>query len=177
MVNIYTDGSYSTVLNSEDRYLIEVFASSDYVGNFKYISNVIQTADFSLPADHDFCSLCGNGICDASETCLGCSVDCNGEIADCEEGYICDMTDCVVDQFVCIDRDGDGYGKGSACLGPDCDDRDSTINPSVADRCNRIDDNCDGVIDEDCNFEDNFIDERRFSPVYDFFISIFDFLF
>ena len=27
----------------------------------------------------------------------------------------------------CLDKDGDGYGVGPACLGPDADDNDSTV--------------------------------------------------
>ncbi len=44
----------------------------------------------------------------------------------------------------CIDGDGDGYGDGPACLGPDCDDNDRNIRP-------RADDICDNDIDEDCD--------------------------
>jgi hypothetical protein len=29
--------------------------------------------------------------------------------------------------FTCVDKDGDGYGVGSTCLGPDADDNDATI--------------------------------------------------
>ncbi len=58
------------------------------------------------------------------------------------------------------DADNDGYGNAavtqSSCDQPagyvadntDCDDAASTIHPGAADLCNGIDDNCDGVIDE-----------------------------
>lgn len=58
------------------------------------------------------------------------------------------------------DADNDGYGNAavtqSSCDQPagyvadntDCDDAASTIHPGAADLCNSIDDNCDGVIDE-----------------------------
>src|SRR5262249_28905309 len=29
--------------------------------------------------------------------------------------------------FTCLDKDGDGYGVGPGCLGPDADDNDSTV--------------------------------------------------
>lgn len=48
----------------------------------------------------------------------------------------------------CIDRDGDGYGDGPACAGPDCAPLDASIRPGAAERCNGLDDDCDGVIDE-----------------------------
>jgi hypothetical protein len=62
-----------------------------------------------------------------------------------------------VDKF--RDSDGDGYGatRGSVCQDTvgyvdeqgDCDDTNRNVNPSAAEICgNRIDDNCDGAVDE-----------------------------
>jgi hypothetical protein len=46
----------------------------------------------------------------------------------------------------CIDFDGDG-----ACGYDDCDDEDPTVHPGAAEVCaNALDDDCDGVADEDC---------------------------
>ncbi len=43
----------------------------------------------------------------------------------------------------CVDADEDGYGIGTECLGPDCDDTNSAINPSADDTCgNKIAENC-----------------------------------
>lgn len=42
-----------------------------------------------------------------------------------------------------IDADGDGI-----LAADDCDDTNSAVNPDALERCNGIDDNCDGVIDE-----------------------------
>ncbi len=45
----------------------------------------------------------------------------------------------------CIDLDYDGYGEGSGCLGPDCDDNNCHIHPWVSEICgDNIDQNCDG---------------------------------
>ncbi len=56
----------------------------------------------------------------------------------------------------CVDMDGDGFGSppGFACEGgaelEDCDDANPEIYPGQAEDCgNRIDDNCDGIVDRD----------------------------
>lgn len=46
----------------------------------------------------------------------------------------------------CVDRDGDGYGAGCA-RGPDCDDADAQRHPGATERCNSLDDDCDGAGD------------------------------
>jgi hypothetical protein len=55
------------------------------------------------------------------------------------------------------DRDGDGYAD-ALCGGSDCDDLDPLRNPGAPERCNGLDDNCDGVVDENgaliCNDND-----------------------
>lgn len=48
----------------------------------------------------------------------------------------------------CTDDDGDGYGSGLGCLGPDCNDSDPSIHPGATERCNGIDENCDGNVDD-----------------------------
>ncbi len=49
----------------------------------------------------------------------------------------------VAREVSCVDVDGDDY-----CLNPDCNDADAAINPSVAEACDGIDNNCDGFVDE-----------------------------
>jgi len=57
------------------------------------------------------------------------------------------------------DADGDGYGAGAStaqsCVRPgtdvanedDCDDADAGVNPDATERCNGVDDDCDGAVD------------------------------
>jgi hypothetical protein len=42
-----------------------------------------------------------------------------------------------------LDHDGDGYQPGA-----DCDDADVGVHPGAAERCNGVDDDCDGQIDD-----------------------------
>ena len=67
----------------------------------------------------------------------------NGLDDDCSDGD----QECQID---CADVDGDGYGAGADCLGPDCNDADPEINPAADDVCeNNIDEDCSGS-DDDC---------------------------
>ena len=43
----------------------------------------------------------------------------------------------------CVDLDGDGYGDGPECLGPDCDDESSLVNPARPELCDGVDNDCD----------------------------------
>ncbi len=44
------------------------------------------------------------------------------------------------------DDDNDGYPAWN-----ECNDKNANINPSVLERCNGVDDNCDGRVDENCS--------------------------
>jgi len=74
--------------------------------------------------DDDFRVFCYDYVVAAPEICDGQDNDCNGEV---DNGF---------------DEDRDGF---TVC-GGDCDDGDIEINPLSNERCNGVDDNCDGVI-------------------------------
>ncbi len=96
--------------------------------------------------DHDSAVFPG-----ADEYCNGVDDDCDGVVD--EDG--------LDGATWYADADGDGYGGARyaivACEFPsgyqpfsdDCDDGDALVNPAATERCNGVDDDCDGEIDED----------------------------
>jgi len=71
---------------------------------------------------------------------------------------ICDSAghdeDCDLDTVGHLDRDGDGLVDDSCCNGSncpeeDCDDLVRTVHPNAPEVCNSVDDDCDGLVDED----------------------------
>ncbi len=48
----------------------------------------------------------------------------------------------------CVDLDHDGYGRGTGCLGPDCNDGDPSVHPGVEERCDGRDEDCSGMEDD-----------------------------
>lgn len=59
-----------------------------------------------------------------------------------------------------VDEDRDGYVAMPA--GEDCNDQDKTINPSADEQCDKIDNDCDGVTDEEpVDGSSFFMDEDR----------------
>jgi hypothetical protein len=94
---------------------------------------------FDPTIDEGFCSQ----LCAQTE-------DCNGG-----EGWRCvflansgrDFVRICAPNNLCIDRDGDGYGAGPGCSGPDCDDTNAEVYPGAPETCDGIDNNCDGNVD------------------------------
>ena len=87
----------------------------------------------------------------AVEVCDGLDQDCNGRVDD-------DPSDGL---SAYLDADGDGFGdpdidtvlceitSGWAANDDDCDDSDGTLSPAAIEICDGVDQDCDGVIDDD----------------------------
>ena len=95
----------------------------------------------------------------APEVCDGKDDNCNGET---------DEDDAQGCHKVYPDNDGDGYGvtDGMRCMcnpqrpytatkGGDCDDNNPAVHPDVPEKCDGIDNNCDGMTDENCEPENS----------------------
>lgn len=84
-------------------------------------------------------------------TCVPAPEVCNGADDDCDGSVDEDAVDAV--PFY-ADGDGDGWGEGPAAgcaVGPglaiadgDCDDGDPEVHPGATERCDEVDDDCDG---------------------------------
>ncbi len=133
-------GTYDLVLAKENKPL----GSVTQVTVVKKQTTTIGTQDFCndgdgdgyvVPADCDDTNPAINP--GADEACGdGIDNDCDGTIDE----------DCAV----CTDNDGDGFYAQSGCgTDLDCDDSNSSVNPVATEVCDGIDNDCDGVIDED----------------------------
>ncbi len=92
----------------------------------------------------------------ASEVCDGADNDCDGLTDDDDDGV-----DASGFSTFHADDDGDGYGNSGAtsdaCDVPaghvvddtDCDDTDADVNPGATEVCDELDNDCDGLVDDD----------------------------
>ena len=105
--------------------------------------NCNSTVDEGFDSDNDGYSIC-QGDCDDGDPAInaGASEICNGVDDDC---------DSQVDEGLDTDSDGDGHFALGSCSAPadDCDDAVATTYPGAPELCNTIDDDCNGVADDD----------------------------
>jgi hypothetical protein len=113
------------------------------------LADVVDEDGDGFAADEDCDDSDASINAGATETCDGIDNDCDGEV---DEG--------VTDTWY-LDQDGDGYGDpgqlvedcsqpaGSVSAPTDCDDGDADIRPGAAERCDGVDNDCDGEIDEE----------------------------
>ncbi|MCP4805196.1 MAG: C-type lectin domain-containing protein [Proteobacteria bacterium] len=91
-----------------------------------------------------------------TEVCNGLDDDCDGDVDDDDNSV-----DSSTWSVFYGDADGDGYGDRDdlwrACSAPsgrvsdntDCDDANADVNPGETEACNDVDDDCDGLVDDD----------------------------
>jgi hypothetical protein len=108
---------------------------------------------------------CVRTFCRA-ESDVSARLVCVAEEVVCDDGDICSRDLCNPQTGLCeyerpTDADGDGF-VGTApprsppgCGGDDCNDQNPAIHPLSAERCDGVDENCNGIID----------DGARYSPV------------
>lgn len=106
-----------------------------------------QWFNYSPNSNVILCYYCNDGIKNGKEH----EVDCGG-------GFC--LNECCLNTFY-LDSDGDGHGEVTqyvfGCIAPsgyvdngiDCDDNDAAKYPGNAEICDNIDNDCDGLIDED----------------------------
>jgi hypothetical protein len=120
---------------------------------------VTSTCDVTLGCRYvpiaDYC----NSFCATGATCNPTNGQCSGGgmPRNCSDADPCTTDLCDPMAMACrstpIDADGDGAPAarvgGAVCArGDDCNDADPAINRAATERCNNVDDNCNGVIDE-----------------------------
>lgn len=98
------------------------------------------------------CITLGQGINDSlcSQRCKSAD-DCGDQdVWDCIriDSSSNDDTSACVPKDLCLDKDKDGYGIGPGCLGPDCDDDDTTVYFGAPEICDGKDNDCNGAIDD-----------------------------
>ncbi|MCP4803851.1 MAG: hypothetical protein GY884_00750 [Proteobacteria bacterium] len=127
-------------------------ADGDGFGDADTTSNECEAPSGYVDNADDCDDSSADALPGGTEVCDGLDNDCDGEI---DPATSTDATTWF------MDTDGDGYGDPAAgatsCEQPssgveddtDCDDMNAEINPAAEELCDTVDNNCDGLIDED----------------------------
>ncbi len=105
------------------------------------------TTEFYLDGDND-------GYGTVSEVVFACTLPI---------GYVTNADDCDDSMITYEDLDADGFGTSTivacgAMNNTDCNDTDASINAGAIESCNNIDDDCNGVVDNDVLFTSYYTD-------------------
>jgi hypothetical protein len=125
------------------------------------VAEVCNTLDDDCDGDIDefvtttyYADMDQDGFGDISNTIESCSLPL---------GYTTDTSDCDDSVVTYLDEDGDGFGVNAivpcgVVLNTDCDDSNSAIYPGANEQCNLIDDNCDGITDNNVVYVNYYAD-------------------
>ncbi|MEC7985385.1 MAG: MopE-related protein [Myxococcota bacterium] len=123
-------------------------ADADGYGNPDLIKEACESGEGFVNNGSDCNDTDASAYPSAEEVCDGVDNDCDGE------------RDEELENYYYVDADNDGFGDadqivegcelsdGLAAISGDCDDEDPQRNPLQPERCDTIDNNCDGNIDE-----------------------------
>ena len=153
------DGSYRIRIKADLGYYYNEPCYYYYGEVEDYTINIgIGCADIDLDGYMD--QACGGNDCDDSNSAINPAATeiCNGDIDDNCNGTADDADNTVTGQGTYYaDGDGDGYGgalilaciqpSGTITTGGDCYDASTDIYPGAPEACNGIDEDCDGVAD------------------------------
>ncbi|MCP4601141.1 MAG: fibro-slime domain-containing protein [Proteobacteria bacterium] len=93
---------------------------------------------------------------------ISCSVSTNDETSDDTEPSDDEDIDTDTDDDECIDADGDGWCKNKG----DCDDENPYVNSDwIEVQENKLDDNCNGITDEEVDLSEECIGEKVFIAI------------
>jgi hypothetical protein len=96
---------------------------------------------------------CDDGVwCNGPETCGRTGRCYDSPAGPCDDGLACTTDGCDEATRTCthtaLDRDGDTF-EDAICGGTDCDDEQAAVYPGAPELCDGLDNDCDGVVNED----------------------------
>ncbi|MFM7222413.1 MAG: MopE-related protein, partial [Bacteroidota bacterium] len=89
-----------------------------------------------------------------TELCNGIDDNCDGLVDGSNLIYTTYYKDADADGFGLLNDDSVSCDQpvGYVAVAGDCNDANASINPSISEQCNAIDDDCDGMIDDGLQF-------------------------
>lgn len=121
-----------------------------------------EAPECNLPEDCSQKDLCRPQTCDEGRCVQVTEVECKS-LDPCERSSCDPATGACIAEALTLDLDGDGHrsplvgfapGAPGSC-GDDCDDKSSLAFPGGEERCDGVDNDCDGVVDNGSNYLSN----------------------